>query len=83
MHVGANYRKGTEGYAPHAHIVEFGTEPRFHSSGKFVGQMPAYPMLRPAWNATKITLALDVAEVLKVEVEKSAQRLARKNSRKK
>ena len=32
--------------APHAHIVEFGTGPRYHASGKYVGQMPANPFFR-------------------------------------
>ena len=39
--VGVNYNK-----APHAHLVEFGTGPRYHASGKYVGQMPAQPFFR-------------------------------------
>lgn len=42
MYVGAS--------APHAHLVEFGTGPRFHKSGKYVGQMPPNPWMRPAWD---------------------------------
>ena len=39
--VGINYRK-----APHQHLVEFGSGPRYHASGKYVGQMPAQPFFR-------------------------------------
>lgn len=42
MYVGAS--------APHAHLVEFGTGPRFHKSGKYVGEMPPNPWMRPAWD---------------------------------
>lgn len=33
------------------HLIEFGTGPRYHKSGKFVGIMPASPFMRPAWDA--------------------------------
>lgn len=39
--VGIDYHQ-----APHAHLVEFGTGPRYHASGKYVGQMPAQPFFR-------------------------------------
>jgi len=39
--VGVNYKK-----APHQHLVEFGSGPRYHSSGRYVGQMPAQPFFR-------------------------------------
>ena len=39
--VGVNYNK-----APHGHLVEFGTGPRYHASGKYVGQVPANPFFR-------------------------------------
>ena len=32
--------------APHQHLVEFGSGPRYHASGKYVGQMPANPFFR-------------------------------------
>lgn len=35
---------------PHAHLVEFGTTTRRQKSGKGVGQMPASPFMRPAWD---------------------------------
>ena len=39
--VGLNYNK-----APHQALIEFGTGPRYHASGKYVGQMPAQPFFR-------------------------------------
>ena len=39
--VGVNYNK-----APHSHLIEYGSGPRYHASGKYVGQMPANPFFR-------------------------------------
>jgi HK97 gp10 family phage protein len=64
---------------PHAHLIEFGTKPRYQKkTGKFVGQVKAQPFLRPAWDSKKD----DVLNIFKKEmwtkIEKAAQRLARK-----
>lgn len=40
-------------HAPHAHLYEFGTAPRYHKSGKYVGAQMADPFLRPAWDANR------------------------------
>jgi hypothetical protein len=39
--------------APHAHLVEFGSKPRFDSkhSNRFTGVMPASPFFIPAWQS--------------------------------
>lgn len=37
----------------HAGLVEYGTRDRYHKSGKYVGRMPPFPYVRPAFNATK------------------------------
>lgn len=61
--------------APHAHLVEFGTGPRFHESGKYVGQMPANPFFRNAWDATK-KQDLDVfTSEMGNELQKAVRRL--------
>ena len=39
--VGVNYNK-----APHQHLVEYGTAPRYTSDGAYRGQMPADPFFR-------------------------------------
>jgi len=50
---------------PHSHLAEHGTGPRYHASGKYVGEMPPNPFLRPAWDANK-GQSLDI---LKKEIE--------------
>lgn len=47
----SKYRNG--GYivyikSPHAHLIEYGTGPRYHKSGKHVGRGPAIPFFRQA-----------------------------------
>lgn len=54
--------------APHAHLVEFGTGPRFHKSGKYVGIMPPDPFLRPAWDANKDEVLAKLAETIRQEI---------------
>lgn len=39
--------------APHAHLVEFGTGPRYLSNGKHVGSMPANPFFRWSVDASR------------------------------
>ena len=48
-------RKGLRSYspsalivsgAPHSHLIEFGTEDRYHRSGKFVGKGPKIPFFQ-------------------------------------
>lgn len=61
--------------APHAHLVEFGTVPRFHKSGKFVGSMPPDPFVRPAWDTQGGAVAQGrIREVLGQEIAKSIAR---------
>lgn len=44
--------------APHAHLVEFGTGPRFHkSTGKYVGEMPANPFFARGRNKSRSQVA--------------------------
>jgi len=62
---GVNRRK-----APHSHLVEFGTDDRYHKSGKYVGKMPMQPFLRPAWDANKERITKGIIEKLKGLVDK-------------
>lgn len=66
---------------PHAHLVEFGTAPRSHKSGKSVGHMPADPFLRPAWDAHKRGLLRDLGDLLWEEILKTSKRLARRSEK--
>lgn len=60
--------------APHAHLVEFGTGPRFHKSGRYVGIMPADPFLRPAWDANKDQVLATLATAIREEITKALGR---------
>lgn len=64
--------------APHAHLVEFGTGPRFHESGKYVGAVMADPFMRPAWDQHSGSLMSSLGENLWAEIEKTMQRAAAK-----
>lgn len=65
--------------APHAHLVEFGTGPRFQKkTGRYTGQMPAAPFMRPAFDATK-EKALDIfIKEAAAELLKSVKRLRKR-----
>lgn len=54
-YVGPSYERFGGKFAPHGHLVEFGTGPRFHKkTGKYVGEMPAQPFMRPAFDGGKV-----------------------------
>ena len=82
-YIGPSYSKRDTDYAPHAHLVEFGTVARYHKSGKFVGQAPAQPFLRPAWDSRKQQVIGRFAEALDNQIQKAVARLERKNLRQK
>lgn len=75
MFVGAN--KGTGG-APHAHLLEFGTGPRFHKKGRFTGAVAPQPMLQPAWDMHKNQLLEGLGKRLWEEIEKTMARRAKR-----
>ena len=59
----------------HAHLVEFGTGPRFHDNGKPVGSMPPSPFVRPAWDTQGGAVAQGrIRGVLGQELAKSIAR---------
>ena len=39
--------------APHAHLLEFGTQPRYQPNGKYVGEGPALRFMTDAYNDKK------------------------------
>lgn len=65
------------GFAPHAILVEFGTGPRFHESGKYVGEMPAQPFMRPAFDATAADVLRRFAVALKPLIKRAARAVNR------
>jgi len=75
MFVGApGGRKGT----PHAHLIEFGTGPRYTSNGAFRGSVSPQPMLQPAWDANKGGMLKGLGETLWQEIEKTVARRAKR-----
>jgi HK97 gp10 family phage protein len=62
--------------APHGHLVEFGTEPRRHKSGKSTGQMPAHPFMRTAFDAKKDEAQERMGKAIWAEIEKAVKKLA-------
>lgn len=67
--------------SPVAHLIEFGTGPRYTKAGAFRGQMPATPFLRPAWDGNWRKSLDDFGTILGTEIERSATRLARRNAK--
>jgi HK97 gp10 family phage protein len=68
-------------YAPHAHLVEFGTTGRHKKSGASTGFTSPKPFLRPAWDANKLK-SLEIFKLaLWQSIFKAAQTLAKKAER--
>jgi HK97 gp10 family phage protein len=76
--IGVSYSSTSDRYAPHAHLIEFGTGPRQHKSGKSTGQVVARPFLRPAWDEKQKTVIERFAPLLAKEIDAAAARLFRK-----
>jgi len=64
-----------------AHLIEFGSGPRYHKTGKYVGQMPASPFLRPAFDGGAPMYLQGLGRVIGEEMEKTATRWSRKQAR--
>ena len=74
--------------APHAHLVEFGTQERFRGAqgarsartytGGSTGIMPANPFLTRAWDATKRKALVIIRDELAAELPKAAARLLKR-----
>lgn len=59
-----------------AHLVEFGTGPRFKKSGQYVGVMPPQPFMRPAWDAKRDEVLARLTDDIRAEIDKTLARLA-------
>lgn len=60
----------------HAHLVEFGTGPRYLKNGKYVGEMPPDPFLRPAFDVESGPTIERLKPILAAEIDKAARRRA-------
>lgn len=76
MFIGAN--RAADGGARQAHLIEWGTGPRFQKGGKYTGSVAAQPMLTPAWEMHKDTVLRELGRLLGEEIEKSLARRAAK-----
>lgn len=63
---------------PKAHLLEFGTGPRYQKNGRYTGSVAPQPMLQPAWDAHKATMLTELKKRLGDEIEKTFARLAAK-----
>lgn len=73
----------SQGKGSHAHLIEFGTGPRYHDdTGKFVGEVAPDPFLRPAFDAEAKPTMDRLGKILGAEIEKSAKRAARRMAKK-
>lgn len=64
-----------------AHLVEFGTGPRYQANGRYVGEMPAQPFLRPAFDQEAQPTVDRLKPILGREIEASARRRAARAAR--
>lgn len=82
LFLGPNYNPGEASFAPHAHLTEFGTGPRFQkTTGRYVGQVAPRPYMRPAFDTGKDRLIRDFSAEIWTEINKAQKRIARKNAR--
>jgi HK97 gp10 family phage protein len=62
--------------APHAHLVEYGTGPRYDKDGNYAGQMPPNPFVRKARDEQTTAAATAVAKKVKEGVHREAAKAA-------
>lgn len=61
-----------------AHLIEFGTKPRYTKSGHFTGSMPAHPFMKMAFDSNASGFLTKLGPVLGDEIEKTATRYNKK-----
>ncbi|WP_158963912.1 hypothetical protein [Chachezhania sediminis] len=66
---------------PEAHLIEFGTGPRFQKRGRFTGSVAPTPMLQPAWDIHKASMLEGLGKELWEEIEKTVARRAKRSAR--
>ena len=69
-------------HEPHAHLVEFGTGPRYTRNGSYRGAMSPMPSLQPAWDAHRRKILAGLGADLWAEIEKTVARRARRAAKK-
>lgn len=69
---------GADRSAPHAHLIEWGTGPRQHKSGKYVGAVSPSPSLTPAWDMNKAQVLEGLGKRIWAELAATQKRRAAK-----
>lgn len=57
--------------ARHGHLVEFGTDERFHEDGSPTGTMPAAPFLLPAWRLNRARVERRIKRAISTGAKKA------------
>lgn len=65
-------------FEPHAHLIEFGTGPRYNRAGSYRGSVAPEPMLQPAWDMHKRQILAGLGARLWDEITKTIARRARR-----
>ncbi len=63
---------------PHAHLIEFGTGPRYTKNGAFRGSVSPEPMLQPAWDMRKGQMLKSLGDRMWDEIAKTQARRAKR-----
>jgi len=66
-------------FEPHAHLLEFGTGPRYTEKGAYRGSVSPEPMLQPAWDAHKRQVLTGLGERMWEEIKKTVERRAQRS----
>lgn len=62
-------------------LLEFGTTKRHWKTGKSTGHVPPHPFMRPAFEETKEQALELLGKALWIQIEKSANRIARRTAK--
>jgi len=63
-------------FEPHAHLIEFGTGPRYTKAGAYRGSVAPSPMLQPAWDMHKRQILEGLGARMWDEITKTMARRA-------
>ncbi|MEX0302217.1 MAG: hypothetical protein AB3N24_07325 [Leisingera sp.] len=69
---------GSTPAAPHAHLLEWGTAPRYHKSGKYVGAVAPVPSLTPSWDANRDQMLQNLAAIVWEDLKATQARRAKR-----
>lgn len=62
-------------------LIEFGTVRRHWKTGKATGSVPARPFMRPGFESTKVQVLELFGKLMWIQIEKAANRIARRQAK--